>query len=82
MAIKIYSKHCVTDGKWEVTVHVLEEPDTLQIVDIRQHLRVMLDKLYNSDAVTIVKTLLSEVMDAAKVEVQPLYGPTIVGTRE
>jgi hypothetical protein len=82
METKIYSKHTVTDGKWEIVVHVYEEPDHLEIVDIRQNLRAMLDKLYNSDGVTIAKSILDEVMDARKVEVAALYGPVIVGIKE
>lgn len=82
MNTKIYSKHTVTDGKWEIVVHVHEQPEQLDIVDIRQNLRVMLDKLYNSDAVTIAKTILNEVMSATKVEVAALYGPVIVGIKE
>lgn len=82
METKIYSKHTVTDGKWEIVVHVYEEPDHLEIVDIRQNLRAMLDKLYNSDGVTIAKSILEEVMDATKVEVAALYGPVIVGIKE
>ncbi len=80
--MKLYSLIRVIDGKWEIVVHVHEQPEQLEVVDIRQKLRVMLDKLYNSDAVTIAKTILDEVMSATKVEVAALYGPVIVGIKE
>jgi|LakMenE01Jun11ns_1017448.scaffolds.fasta_scaffold8462874_2 hypothetical protein len=82
METKIYSKHTITDGKWEIVLHVLEEPDRLEILDLRQNMRVLLDKLYSSDAVSIAKTMLNELMSATRVEVRPLYGPIIIGTKE
>lgn len=77
----IYSKHVVTDGRWEVSVWIKEEPEHLEIRDKRQDIRVLLDRLYNSEANIIASTILDEVMDAEKVEVSPLYGPTIIAIR-
>lgn len=81
MSFSFYSKHFVTDGKWEAAVFVTETGQS-EIVDRRPALKALLDQHYSDDAVTIAQALVTDIDGAFRADVGQFFGPVVIATKD
>jgi hypothetical protein len=80
--MNFYSKHHLSDGRWEVTVTVTSAMTGYNDQDLTAAIRQRVDSLYQTDAQTIAVTLLQELLGAVRVEVGGFCGPKFIASKE
>ena len=79
--MKIYSLFRVTDGKWEVVLHIRRNDDWKFQYEPRPELRALIDENYDVTPDVLAKILLESVLHCEAVEIHQMSGQGIVVRR-
>ena len=80
--MKIYSLHQITDGKWDVCLHIREKDDYVHTFVSRPDIRDIVNQNYECTAEELAKILLTTVLDCESVSVKLLCGPGVYMEKE
>jgi hypothetical protein len=72
--MKLYSLYKVTDGRWEVVLHIRENDDYKFRYEPRPDIRALIDEHYNIEPHEMAKLLIERVLHCDAVEVHTLSG--------
>lgn len=72
--MKVYSLHRITDGKWEVVLHIRRDTDWQYAYEPRPDIRGLIDEHYDISIDQMARLLLTSVLHCEAVEVNTLSG--------
>lgn len=72
--MKVYSLHRVTDGKWEIVLHIRRNADWQFQYEPRPDIRALVDENYHVTPDAMARLLLLSVLHCEAVEVATLSG--------
>lgn len=79
--MKLYSLFRVTDGKWEVVLHIRRNDDWKFQYEPRPELRALIEENYDVAPDVLAKLLLDSVLHCEAVEIHQMSGQGIVVRR-